>query len=464
MSRKSGIVTAGDDRSTRIYYWWLLLAIAFEYIRPAVFVPPLEALKLNSLIPLTLLIAVLFAPGLRPFKTIFGDRYARWLVGYLLLILISVPLAEVTEYAYKVFKNVLAHFFLFLILARVATTEERLRGIFATLIGSHLFLLLMSPDLILNPEVRSYVRGSPFLGDGNDFSLSLCILLPMAIELGRNARARVAQGIAWATFVLLLLAIVGTQSRGAALAASAIFGFIWLTSKRKTASLVGIGLVGVVVVMFGSEAYFNRMNTIKDYESDSSAAARIQAWKAGMRMARDNPVLGVGAGQFPSAYGTKYRPPDADRWMTAHSMYFLVLGELGLPGLLTLCVLVFGGIVATSAARRRVLKSASDPPSGSGVESARLLGLLAASGVGFAVGGAFLSVAYYPHLFVLTAIQLSARAISQSSGRQVEPKQAGRKGRNSQADETCAVRRLHRIKGGDRQSNGLRVISRNEIN
>jgi probable O-glycosylation ligase (exosortase A-associated) len=460
MPRTTDVVGTSEDRSTNVFYWWLLLAIAFEYIRPAVFFPPLDALKLNSLIPLTLLVAVLFAPGLRPFKTIFGDRYARWLVVFLFLILISVPFAEVTEYAYKVFKNVLANFFLFLIIARVATSQQRLRGIFAILIATHLFLLLMSPALILNPEIRSYVRGAPFLGDGNDFSLSLCILLPMAIELARNARTRVGQVIAWGTFVLLLLGIIGTQSRGAALGGIAVFGFLWLTSKQKAATLVGIGVVAVIVVVAGSETYFNRMNSIKDYESDGSAEARILAWKAGVQMARDNPVFGVGAGHFPLALGTKYKPAEVDRWMTAHSMYFLVLGELGLPGLLTLCALVFGGIFTTLKVRRRILKSATDPPSDRIVQSGRLLGLLSASGIGLAVAGAFLSVAYYPHLFILTGIMLSARAISLSAGQTVVPEPRGRQGTSIRDEDANPKKRVGRFAGSNVRSFGLRRIDK----
>ena len=131
-------------------------------------------------------------------------------------------------------------------------------------------------------------------------------------------------------------------------------------------------------------------------------------------MALDNPIMGVGAGHFPMSIGGKYSPKDRDsrKWMTAHSMYFLVLGELGFPGIITLLALVFGGIRATLAVRKRVFRSAKDPPSAEVLCTARLLCLLAASGVGFAVAGAFLSVAYYPHVFMLTGIMLSARAIA----------------------------------------------------
>ena len=197
----------------------------------------------------------------------------------------------------------------------------------------------------------------------------------------------------------------------------AVFAFLWLFSKQKAMSAIGIGFVAVVVAFFGSDAYFNRMKSITDYQSDESAESRIMAWKAGVRMAVENPVLGVGTGHFASAFGGKYRAEErgTNRWMTAHSMYFLVLGELGLPGIVTLFALVLGGIRATLAVRRRVLRSAKDPPSDEVLSTSRLLYLLAASAVGFAVAGAFLSVAYYPHIFILTGMMLSARAIASAN-------------------------------------------------
>jgi probable O-glycosylation ligase (exosortase A-associated) len=415
-----------DVRRTRVYYWWLLLVIAFEYARPDVFVPVIGAIKLPALIPMTLFAAVLFAPGLRPFKAIFTDRTTRWIVLYLALILLSVPMAIVTLYATNTLKVVSTHFTLFLIIARVATTLKRLHGIFLVLFASHLFVLAMNPDVILNPYVRSYVRGAYFLGDGNDFALSLCILMPISVYLAQGARSRLMRAVAWAGFLATILAIIGTQSRGGALGGCAVLGFLWLTSKQKAAALMGIGVVAAVVVAFGSQAYFDRMSSIRDYQSEGSAQARVTAWKAATRMALANPLLGVGAGHFPMAYAGKYRPPDVGYgWMTAHSMYFLVLGELGFPGIIAFCAIVFGGIRAAMMVRRRLLQSEARAPPDSIDAHSRLLVALAASSAGFAVAGAFLSVAYYPHVMVLSGLLLSGRSIAVTAHGVARPSQAG---------------------------------------
>jgi len=415
-----------DVRRTRVFYWWLLLVIAFEYARPDVFVPVIGAIKLPALIPMTLFAAILFAPGLRPFKAILTDRTTRWMILFLVLILLSVPMAIVTLYATNTLKVVFTHFTLFLIIARVATTLQRLHGIFLMLFASHLFVLAMNPDVILNPYVRSYVRGAYFLGDGNDFSLSLCILMPISVYLAQSARSRLMRAVAWAGVLAIILAIIGTQSRGAALGGCAVLGFLWLTSKQKAAALMGIGVVAAIVVAFGSQAYFERMSSIRDYQSEGSAQARVTAWKAATRMALANPLLGVGAGHFPMAYAGKYRPPDVGYgWMTAHSMYFLVLGELGFPGIIAYCAIVFGGIRATMIVRRRLLRSEARAPPVSIDAHARLLVALAASSVGFAVAGAFLSVAYYPHVFVLSGLLMSARSIAVTEPAVADSSQTG---------------------------------------
>ena len=400
-----------DEAKTRVFYWWLLLAIFFEYVRPGAFIPAIGAIRLGTIIPGLLLAATLVAPGLRPWGDIFSDRYVKWLLAYVLLIAISVPFAGVTLYAYNTLTDVLTHLTLFFMIARIGTSFARLRGIFSTLVAAHVALVLLNPQLLMSPETRSYVRGAPFLGDGNDFSLSLCILLPLAIEIARRPRAKWGSVLGWASVACIIMAILATQSRGASLAVAAVLVFLWFHSARKGVSLLAIALLGAFVLVYASESYFNRMSTIAHYEEDGSAEGRIMAWKAAANMAVDHPLTGVGAGQFPGMYGRHYREDGGGRWLTAHSMYFLVLAELGFPGLVTLLALVLGSPLALLALRRRVLAATHGPPVEWRQEAERFLCMLAAGCIGLAVAGAFLSVAYYPHLFVLTAVTASTRLI-----------------------------------------------------
>jgi putative inorganic carbon (hco3(-)) transporter len=397
------------EKKSRYLYWWLLLALFFEYARPGSYFPVLAVLPLNAAIPSVLLLVTLFAGGLRPWGEIFRDKLAGWLIGYVVFILVSMAWAAVTTYAYARFNLVVGYLFLFIVITRIVTTAPRLRGVFVTLILAHVFLLWMNPLVVTEPTIRHYIIGATFLGDGNDYSLSLCILAPLAIELALRANSRMAKLAFWLLLVLILAALVGTQSRGATLGIAAVFIYLWLQSSRKAMGLVAIGGVALLVLLWAPQVYFSRLGTIANYQEESSAQSRISAWKAGFRMGTNN-VLGVGAGNFPNNF-PKYRDANAPvRWMTAHSMYFLTFGELGILGVIIIFKLLAGNIRANTRLRRRL--QARDGPAGQQLSpNATTLNMLNASVIGLAVAGAFLSVSYYPHVFVLTGLLLSARAI-----------------------------------------------------
>jgi putative inorganic carbon (hco3(-)) transporter len=412
------------EKQTRYLYYWLLLALVFEYTRPGVFFAPLAVIPLVSIIPLTLLVATFFAKGLRPWRDVMRDPMAKWVTVYIVAIVASMAWSENQTRGLHTFNTALGYFFLFVMIVRIATTEQRVIGVFATLILCHIFLVFMNTQLIFDPSIRHYVKGAPFMGDGNDYSLSVCLLVPAIVYVALRAPSRFKQLMWWLAFILLILAVVGTQSRGATLGIGAVFGYMWLRSGRKALALFAIAIVGGIAALFAPAVYFERMGTIASYQEESSAQSRIEAWKAGTKMALKNP-LGVGSGNFPNNF-SKYKGPNAPtRWMTAHSMYFLILGELGFLGLVLLIHLVFGNVRLHSRLRK-ALEEKPDIPNAALYE--RTLYMLSASFVGFGVAGAFLSVAYYPHIFVLNGLALAYRAVvvEKTGIAMVAPKKAPR--------------------------------------
>lgn len=412
------IGTAGratrNEPATGYLYWWLLIAVVFEYARPGLHFAPLQAVPLNSTIPLTLFVITLFAKGLRPWGEIFADPMVKWPFVFLGVISISILYSDVGTYTYNVAERVLGYVFLLLMVARIVTTRARLRGLFLTLILAHLFLIATNPEVVLDPTVRHYIVGATFLGDGNDFSLSLCILVPMAIDLALGTESRFRKVVLWGIVGVLVLTIVATQSRGAALGIVGVFGYMWWRSPRKGLSAVAIVIVAIGALAYAPSVFFDRMRTITNYEEETSALSRIDSWRAGLGMAMSNP-LGVGAGNYPNSF-PKYRPADAratnpNRYMTAHSMYFLVLGELGFPTLaLYVWTLIIGNVRRNARIRDTLAAAGVDRPEIH--DSVRTLNLLNTSIIGFAIAGAFLSVAYYPHIFVLIGMVVAQRSLA----------------------------------------------------
>jgi len=73
--------------------------------------------------------------------------------------------------------------------------------------------------------------------------------------------------------------------------------------------------------------------TMKDLANPASFWLRLTYWQTGIRMALDNLVLGVGLGNFGTAY-PKYQAPGAGDSKTAHNDYLQALCETGILGFL----------------------------------------------------------------------------------------------------------------------------------
>ena len=231
----------------RALYVWLLLAIVFEYARPGSFVPVFTAVPLNTLLPISLLVAATFAKGLRPLKAVFSDAISWWVLVYLALIAIGAFHAEVTFRAFNILKLCLGYGILSFLIARICTTRARILGVVVTLIASHLFLLAMNPEVVTNPSQRNYIRGASFLGDGNDFALSLCILVPLSLAVVRTRRILFWRILWIAIALLLVIAIIGTSSRGATLGLLAVTSFIVVYSRRRGPILLAAAVAAAAV-------------------------------------------------------------------------------------------------------------------------------------------------------------------------------------------------------------------------
>jgi putative inorganic carbon (hco3(-)) transporter len=120
--------------------------------------------------------------------------------------------------AWQVWQGLLGYILLFYMIAKLCDSRDRLKWLFRTIIAAHVWLIILNPALLTDPTQRSYIRNVTFLGDGNDFALSAVIALPMCLYLYQSARGSFARGLYVIGGLALFGAILGTQSRGAALA------------------------------------------------------------------------------------------------------------------------------------------------------------------------------------------------------------------------------------------------------
>ncbi|MCL4874160.1 O-antigen ligase family protein [bacterium] len=395
----------------KIQYYGLMLFFVLEYVRPNNYLPQLNALHLNSLVPAVVIAVTIFSSASPGNLAVLRYRNTKLILFFVLLIVGSVITADVTLYAFDKFKTIIGYVLMYFVICRAARTEDRLKGLLKTLIFVHVAVLLLNTQLFLNPEVRSYIASGAFLGDGNDLSLSIAIAIPFCVFFIREEKKPYMKAFYILVLLVLVAGIIGTSSRGGTLALVSSVLYLWTKSDRKLVLAGALVVLAGLVVSLAPSSYTERIKTIKNYESDGSAQGRLLAWESGVRMAIDHPLLGVGAGHFPVKYGVEYRPPGYGRaelpWSTAHSIYFVILGELGFPGLFFLLYIMAYNFMRNG----RIIQGLRPPRAPEDPSARNLFVSLNASLVSFAVGGAFLTAIYYPHLYILAAILSSARFV-----------------------------------------------------
>ena len=373
-------------------FYGLILTFVLIYVQPGGYYPFIDDAKLGTFIPILVFLVSLFVKSNVSHSDIWKNTVTKYLLFFIFLVGLSSIFKPAVE-ALNELKLVVGHFFLYYSIIRIADTKQKFKKIILTLGLVHVLLIYLNPDLILHPETRSYIQGVTFLGDGNDFSLSLCIVFSLILFLFLDSDKKNTRLMLMTILIVIVLAIIGTQSRGATLALAGVLFYLWLKGNQKILGIVAIGFLSVAVLLFAAPEYFTRMQTIQSYEEDGSAQGRIKAWKKGFKMARSNPVLGVGPGNYGVYNGD----------VTAHSMYFLALGELGFPGVFFIIAYI---IMIMRGIRHRLKSLGGEEKS---LSNRRMFIHIQGAVIGFAIAGAFLSVLYYPHLFMVGAIYFLAQ-------------------------------------------------------
>ncbi|MDO8310519.1 MAG: putative O-glycosylation ligase, exosortase A system-associated, partial [Sideroxyarcus sp.] len=202
--------------------------------------------------------------------------------------------------------------------------------------------------------------------------------------------------------VLSAISALGTQSRGAFLAISAMVLVLWLRSKKKVVAGIFITLTAMALLNFMPATWEGRMRSIENYEEDGSAMGRINAWWMAFRLANHH-LFGGGFEVYTADIFARYAPIPDDVH-AAHSIYFQVLGEHGYVGLILFLLIWFFAFSTAQKIRKEAVKRAETQ------WLHYLAGMCQVSLVGYAVGGAFLSLAYFDLPYnVLVALVVSMR-------------------------------------------------------
>lgn len=252
------------------------------------------------------------------------------------------------------------------------------------------------------------------LGDRNELAVAFVMTLPIcAYLLGEyGERSRVLKLALLGTMVLLVFAVIGTQSRGGFISLLTVAAYLFMKSDRKL--LLGVLAAGVVLAatQVVSSEWSQRIDTIDTATNDDSFMGRVVAWKLSFILAVQNPVFGGGfkALENHSIWAQLSREFYSYSWFytgdavpvqfarAAHSVYFQVLGDHGFGGLFIYLAIVALAFLKAGRVSRTARRQLGKHWLGTAASMIQL------SIFAFALGGAALSFAYFDLIFMLFAL------------------------------------------------------------
>jgi putative inorganic carbon (HCO3(-)) transporter len=250
---------------------------------------------------------------------------------------------------------------------------------------------------------RVWGPAGTFIEGNNEVALAFIMVIPLMFYLMKITTNKWGRYALMGSMGLCAFAALGSYSRGALLAIGAMGVFLWLKSKEKlTVGLVLALLVPVLLLAMPAQ-WHARMDTIQEYQADESAMGRVNAWHMATNLALARP-LGGGFEIYDAGVFRLYAPVPEDIH-AAHSVYFQVLGEHGFIGLFLYLAL---GFMTWRSGAWIIKNTRLDPEMRWANDMATMLQV---SLLGFAVGGAFLSLAYFDVPYYVMAAMIATRLV-----------------------------------------------------
>lgn len=411
-------------------FTWTLLFTAALFLRPQDLIPPLQVLHLAEVTAIGGL-ASLFASRLRSGQS--PTRMTPELAGVVALgtvILVTAPLSIWMGGAVHVFLDTYVKVILVYLLAvNVISSPKRVERL--------TWVLVLAVGYIAFRAVLDYVRGANLVAAGtrvegevggvlqnpNDLALNMVSFFPLAAFMTLRPGSFLRRGLGAVCAVFMVGAIVASESRGGFLGFVAMLTVLAIFAVRRRPVFVVAGaLAAICALPVLPQSYWHRLASITNSKLDDygSEDARRELLKESFRAFVENPVFGVGAGQFVN-WDPDHRVQTAHE---AHNVFLQVAADLGLPGLLIFIFLVGRAFSAVFGTRRLLYgpRLARPGPKQSGIghetplltaEEWQLLdahsAAMAAALVGWLVCACFASVAYSWTFYYLLALAATPR-------------------------------------------------------
>lgn len=282
----------------------------------------------------------------------YVPAYVRWYVLSILLILAGLGLSIAVNENYRVGLGILKSWFilplLFALTILVAARDKSVKEkILPALYFSAGCVGLIALFYFCTAKLTYDGRLAAFYLSPNHLAMFLAPGLVFGIwYLVFSIKRHTARYWHLLSLIIIGTAFYLTYSYAAWIAVILSFALVILIKNKNSLTVVGYGLL--LALIFFLLALFQwptpKFQDLISFHERSSLASRIMIWKSAVKITLDNPLYGIGPGNFQNKYleYQKYFPPYLE-WAVPqpHNLYLAFWLQSGISGLIGFLLLLF---------------------------------------------------------------------------------------------------------------------------
>lgn len=399
---KVGIIWA-HFRAEHFSFWMICGYIFFEYARPQSIFPVIDFLPWAQIFILGAL------------SSVFLDKSVRWvnssisytILAFSLVIFISSVTAIYPEISSEHYINLYSWVVIYFLIIHIVNSKKRY----------YIFLLIFvvcAAKIAIGTSKTWALRGFSFASWGlsgpkgyfqnsGELAILMLTLFPVSYKLYLFLKDKVSRLEKYVLLIFTItpvLTIVGASSRGSQIALLLQLILLFRKGLFRIKSLVMVVALSFFLYELLPEEQKNRFSTTGE---DKTSQQRLLYWEHGIDMILEYPVLGVGYFNFARYYADHF-PEDMlyEHAELPHNIFIQVGTDAGFMGLIPFSYLIFWGLWTGWKVRKHI----DSQPMLTMTMIGTSYGIL-----GFTIAGQFVTVAYYPFLWIGLAFLVSGNNV-----------------------------------------------------
>jgi putative inorganic carbon (HCO3(-)) transporter len=388
-------------------FWMISMYLFVEYVRPQSIITGLDFLPWAQVF-----IGLSLVAALQNLSNRTRDATNAWMVLFMLTILLSSASGYWPDYSYTELENSYKWVIIYFLIINLVRTETQL---FIFILIFLIASFKISASLAIRWAGRGFaftdwgLKGPPgFFENSGELAIQMVVFWPIAMVYARNlapSTKSFVRGMMYLMPITAGMTVLGASSRGGQLALAIQLAARYWRNLFKLRVLATVAVIGVSFVALLPDEQKARFEEIGD---DRTSQQRLLYWQRGYEMFTEHPLLGVGYFNF-APYFNRHYPQDAlyGKAQLPHNIFVQVASELGALGLSCYLALIYSAFSATRASKRALTL-----PTGRDRFFKDLADALNVSFIGFLVAGQFVSVVYYPFMWIHLALVVCLRNIT----------------------------------------------------